>query len=200
LLNARAVALNARRWVVSGTELIPGLITADAPRTDRVRLILAGPLPDLAERLADPRLGIVSPRAIRARANGTVQFVEEAAAGTGPFSVDERTDERLSLIRNTTWWGSGYRLGPALRQIGFVVEPVRVERLALLSAGQVEIADELGGRAARRELADAPLLTEIRAATSLMGVERSVRGIDASDPGTPLSGTWLTSIDQTPAG
>lgn len=200
LLNGSAVALNARRWVASGTGLIPGLITADAPRTDRVRLILSDPLPDLADRLADPRLGIVSPRAIRVRANGTVRFAARAAAGTGPFVIEERNDDGVSLVRNTGWWGSSYRLGPALRRIGFVVEPALAERLALLSAGQVEIADELGGGAASRAIANDPLLGEIATGTSLMGVERSLRGVDASDPGTPLSGAWLTAIDQSPAG
>lgn len=200
LLNGSAVALNARRWAAAVPAPVPGLITADAPRTDRVRLILSGPVPDLAERLADPRLGIVSPDAIRTRRDGTLRFIASAAAGTGPFVIEERSGERLSLGRNPTWWGTGYRLGPALRRIEFVVEPDRGERLALLADGQVEIADEIGGRAARRELARDPLLAEIAAESSLIGVERSLRGIDAADPGTPLSGAWSTSIDQAPPG
>lgn len=199
-LNARAVALNARRWAASEPPVIDELVTADAPRADRVRLILSEPVDDLDERLADPRLGIVSPRAIRARPGGTLRFHPAAASGTGPFVIERRSEAGVALTRSASWWGMAERLGPELRRMSFVVEPDRDERLALLATGQVSMADELGGEVARQALLDDPLLTEVVADGSALGVERSVRGLDAAAPGTPLSGVWLTSVNQTPMG
>src|SRR5437762_3156967 len=64
--NADAVLVNSKRWQTSpvGQKLLPHLFAVDAPRPDEVRFLLDQPVPDLVSRLSDPRLGIVSPRAL----------------------------------------------------------------------------------------------------------------------------------------
>ena len=56
-LNAEAVVANAERWRTDqvGQVLVPGLVAADAPSPNLVRLILAQPDANLPVRLADPR-------------------------------------------------------------------------------------------------------------------------------------------------
>jgi hypothetical protein len=74
------------------------------------------------------------------------------------------------------------------------VEPDPEGRVALLSEGRVEMADELTGPAARAVRTDPLLAVEGGGDSPLYGIERSVRGID-DERGVPLfSGAWLTSV------
>jgi len=63
--SASAVLDNVERWRATavGRSLIADAL-ADAPRPDLVRFILPAPEPNFDARLASPRLGIVSPRAL----------------------------------------------------------------------------------------------------------------------------------------
>src|SRR4051794_33216142 len=85
--NAAAVVANSTRWQrdAVGRKLLPHLFAVDAPTPDEVRFLLDQPVPDLVSRLADPRLGIVAPRALGTRGGKGVRFVASAASGTGPF-------------------------------------------------------------------------------------------------------------------
>ncbi len=198
-LDATAVAANAERWLSDpvGRRLVPGLMAVAAPRPDGVRLIGSQPLSDLPARLADPRLGIVSPPALAPESGIGASFVGAREAGSGPFVLRGRVASVAVLERNRRWWGSELGLGPSLDQVVFRVVPDETRRADLLRSGAVRVASGLGARAARGIVRD-PLLAAVggRAAGGAegwIGFERSVRGIDAPRP-TPLSGVWVALL------
>jgi ABC-type transport system substrate-binding protein len=193
--NASAVLDNVDRSRASprGLEILGDLLV-DAPRPDLVRFILPAPDPAFDSRLASPRLGIVSPRAIAAAGGGPIDPAGLPESGTGPFELRERSSDRLLIARNTGWWGSERGLGPGVDQIEFRVVSDPGERLAMLRGGEVQVADlEAGQLGAVR---DDPLLAVVPgSAAHGLGIERSVRGIPPGS-GTPsLNAVWLTGID-----
>lgn len=195
ILDAPAVLANARRWRASPVSqtLLPGLIGVDGPRPDLVRFIFSQPISDPNARLGDPRLGLVSPSALSA-APGGPSLLRVAKAGSGPFQLLARPRQTVLLRRSPTWWGSDRGLGPALDEISFRTVPSVAQRLALLRAGTVQVAADLGPAAA--QLRVDPLLgaVGVRSGYSI-GLERSVRGIDGPAPQS-LAGVWLTGIDR----
>ena len=202
-LNAGVVALNARRWAGEPTRGLRSLEAADAPRSDRVRLIFSEPVEDLAARLADPRLGVVAPAALRARSSGRFGFRAAQAAGTGPFIVAQSRPDGIELVRNPGWWGSPVGLGPAVRLVDFLIQPVADDRARSLQDDRVQMAvglDELT-REIRAELESDPLLTTVETDAGPTGLERSVRGVPSPVPGREpavlLSSAWLTSVGRT---
>jgi peptide/nickel transport system substrate-binding protein len=193
-LNASSVFANAERWrtLPEGQAILPELAAADAPRPDLVRFILSGPVPDFPELLASPRLGIVSPGALRPR-SGSAARVAGQRSGTGPFELRAGAPGTVLVAANTDWWGTRLGLGPALDQVQFEIEPSAERRLELLAAGEVDVAaalpaDSLG------ELRGDPLLTYLRGGGSVLGLERSVRGIHSATAIEPLSDVWLTVV------
>ena len=67
-------------------------------------------------------------------------------------------------------------------------------RLALLDAGDLELADELDSAQARQALAD-PLLHALRSVRGTwLGLSRAVRGVTSGREIPSLSGAWLTSV------
>lgn len=201
-LDAGAVEANAERWRSDpvGQSLVPGLLAVAAPRPDAVRLILAEPLPDLPARLADPRLGIVSPPALSPKSGVGASFLGARRAGSGPFELRGRVASITVLERNRRWWGSDLQLGPSLEEVVFRIVPDEVRRAALLRDGAVRVAAGFGTSAARA-LARDPLLAVAggpdgaggSGAGAWIGFERSVRGIESAAP-TPLSGVWLALL------
>jgi ABC-type transport system substrate-binding protein len=189
------VLANVRRWRASaiGRGLLPGLIGADGPRPDLVRFVFAGPVDDLPRRLSDPRLGLVSPDAIRPGA-GAGPLRRVAQAGSGPFELGPRSGAAIVLRRNGGWWGSRRGLGPALDQLTFRLAATRAERLALLREGAVRVAADIGVAAARRLHGDPLLTTAAERSPHAIGLERSVRGLTGWRPGS-LSGVWLAVVD-----
>lgn len=197
LLNASAVIVNAQRWRTApvGQGLLPDLIAADGPRPNLVRFVFAGPLRNLASRLSDPRLGIVSPTALLPRSGTRASVLRVGQAGSGPFQLDGRRRGSVGLIRNRGWWGTLRGLGPALDAVTFRPVGSRAGRLALLRAGSVQVAGDVGRGAAERLQGD-PLLTSLAVASpNPVGLERSVRGLDGSRPQS-LSSIWLAVLDQ----
>jgi peptide/nickel transport system substrate-binding protein len=194
LFNAAAVLANADRWRTAsvGQSLLPGLVAADAPRPDLARLILAQPMRDLARRLRDPRLGLVSPDVLRP---GSAVLAREERAGSGPFVAAARSPASIVLSRNRGWWGSRFGLGPALDRVVFTATPGPFERLSRLRDGAVRVAAELDPRDAAQLRRD-PLLT-VKGTRSghPVGLERSVRGI-RDWRAQPLSGVWLALLQQ----
>ena len=193
--NAAAVLANVERWrsVGAGREALGDLLV-DAPRPDLVRFILPAPDPDFPDRLASPRLGIVSPKAIAAAAGGPLDTARLPASGTGPFELRERSSDRELLARNTSWWGTEHELGPGVDQIELRVIGTSAGRLEALRAGNVRVAEL--DRAQRHEVRDEPLLTtQPQAGGAMLGLERSVRGIPPGQPAPSLNAVWLTGID-----
>ena len=193
--NARAVLANAERWqaTTAGREQLPDLVDVFAPRFDVVRFILAAPDRAFDARLGMPQLGIVSPRALPPLGDGLRRALE---TGTGPFELRERSSDRQLLARNTSWWGTvgDVDLGPALDQVEFRAEPSAAVRLALLDAGDVQLADELARPQADEALSD-PLLSVLRGAPGTwLGLSRSVRGVDSARDIPSLSRAWLTTV------
>ena len=195
ILDAAAVLTNTRRWRDSpvGRALLPGLIGADGPRPDLVRFVFAQPVSDPDARLGDPRLGLVSPSALSSGPGGAF-LLRVAKAGSGPFALSGRPGGTTLLKRSRGWWGSGHGLGPALDEIAFRTVPSTAGRVALLRAGSVQVAGDLG-RAAVTLRAD-PLLSAVGVTGAYsIGLERSVRGILGPAPQS-LAGVWLTGIDR----
>lgn len=194
--NAAAVVANAERWRSrrEGRALLPELAAADAPRPDLVRFIFARPVTGVAKRLASPRLGIVSPRALRGARRGTEGAAAIERSGTGAFELRERDADAIVIARNVGWWGARAGLGPALDQVEFRLSPNDRQRLSLLRTGTAQVADALPSQA-RREIRRDPLLAYVLGpAGDVVGLERSVRGIDSSGAVQPLSQVWLTTV------
>lgn len=194
--NAAAVIANSRRWSSdpAGQRLLPHLFAVDAPRPDEVRFLLDKPIPDLPRRLASPRLGIVSPRALEPQSGQNARFVPGTAhSGTGAFQAGASGPGRLELSRFAGWWGSAMGLGPALDGVTFVVAPQPGRRLRMLSDGTVQVADPLGRAGLRAAEAD-PLLTTVGGPSTGIGTEGSVRGIEPVRLVPVLSGVWLTRL------
>jgi peptide/nickel transport system substrate-binding protein len=190
---ASAVLQNAERWrtTVEGQALLPGLTAADAPRPDLVRFIFDSPNPDLMRQLASVRLGVMSPRALRA--TGPLVEAGRVAAGTGPFELHDRWPDQALLARNPRWWGARHELGPAVELVELRFEPSRGRRLALLRSGAVQVAESLG-RSQVSRLRREPLLTsQAGAAGTRIGLQRSIRGFRPAQGVPALSRTWLTT-------
>jgi peptide/nickel transport system substrate-binding protein len=194
--NAAAVLANSRRWQTdpAGRRLLPHLFAVDAPRPDEVRFLLDQPVADLAARLADPQLGIVSPDALDPQSGEGARFLPgSAGSGTGPFQPGQRSPGRLELSRNAGWWGSPTGLGPALDGVTFMVAGQPSQRLRLLRDGDAQVADQLGPVALRTAERD-PLLVTVGGPAGGLALEGSVRGIDAAGIAPALSGVWLTRL------
>jgi peptide/nickel transport system substrate-binding protein len=194
--NANAVLANARRWstLPEGRGLLPLLFAVDAPRPDQVRFHLDAPDPDLASRLASPRLGIVSPEALEPPGGADSSFRSTTeGSGTGPFELAAMSETEIELSRNAGWWGSLTGLGPALDGVAFHAEASPGRRLALLESGAVQVAEPLGPKALAAAAQD-PLLTTVGAPAVGIGLEGSVRGLDSARPVPLLSRVWLTDI------
>jgi ABC-type transport system substrate-binding protein len=196
-LNSSAVLANVERWrtLPAGRALLPELVAADAPRPDLVRLILGTPAPNLPHRLASPRLGIVSPETLRPGSGLAARLSRRDRTGTGPFELRERSPGGpIVLARNTAWWGSRLELGPALDLLEFEVVPGAAERSEMLRQGAVQVADSLDASAIPLLRGD-PLLTYVRGSgDAVLGMERSVRGIDSASAIEALSNVWLTVV------
>ncbi len=190
--DAAAVLANARRWQSTPQgQAVAGEFLVDAPSPAMVRFILPAPNSGFDSLLADPRLGIVSPRAIDGAAGGEVTPSRAPDSGTGAFELRERSADRMLLARNTEWWGAARGLGPGLDQLEFTIEPASAARLSALRDGSVEVA-ELGATQLEAISRD-PLLVPLPGSAGGIGAERSVRGIP-TDPVPALSGVWLTRL------
>jgi peptide/nickel transport system substrate-binding protein len=193
--NAAAVSANAGRWISEpdGVALLPGLIAADNPRPGLVRFIFSAPVGDLPERLASPRLGIVSPLAIEASAaSGSVA---SRTGGTGAFrpSEDEGGGEfDFVLQRDPGWWGGRLGLGPALDELIFRLDPDPAERVRLLQEGRVRVAADLSREQAATVRAD-PLLAVLPGPDWIVALQRSVHGFAGSGP-QPLTSVWIALV------
>ena len=196
--NSAVVQANATRWLTTaaGRALLPGLLSVDAPRPGEVRFALAAPDPDFPERLSAPQLGIVSPSALEPSSGEGAIVTRPSQTGTGAFELRQRDGDRALLARNTTWWGSSAKveLGPALDQIELQISPEPSLRLAMLDAGEAQLADELEPEQADQARED-PLLSVLQSSgETFLGIERSVRGVDSGREIPALSGAWITSL------
>ena len=193
--NASAVLANTDRWLAApaGRRVLANLLV-DAPRPDLVRFILPSPDAHFDRRLAAPRLGIVSPKAIAEAAPGPLDPSRYPDSGTGALELRERGTDRLLLARYTGWWGSERGLGPGVDQLELLAVGNPRERLGMLRDGSARVA-VLGPsqlEAVRRD----PLLTTIpEPGPQGLGIERSVRGIPPAQPAPSLNGAWVTGID-----
>ncbi len=196
-LTAGAVQANGNRWLTTsaGRALMPDLFAVDAPRPDLVRFFLDAPDPSFGDLLSLPQTGIVSPKALTNPSGEGAELRRETRTGTGPFELRESDPGEVLVARNLSWWGIERELGPALDQVHFRVIADADERLALLAAGDVQLADGLGPEQVREARAQ-PLLDLLPAeGDRALGLERSVRGITSGDEIPSLSGVWVTRIN-----
>jgi len=194
--NAAAVLANSKRWQSDprGRELLPHLFAVDAPRPDEVRFLLDQPVRDLPGRLASPRLGIVSPRALEPQSGQRARFLSDVReSGTGAFEHGASGAARVELSRFAGWWGSPLGLGPAIDGVTFVLAPLPDQRYRMLAEGVAQVADSLDAAGLRAAEAD-PLLGTVGGPQSGIGMEGSVRGIPSARGVPLLSGVWLTRL------
>lgn len=193
-LDADAVLANVERWLSlpAGRALVPELVVAASPRPGQVRFQLDAPAPRFPQRLADARLGLISPAALADPAGGSLPS-PGLRTGTGPFELREREGDRTLLARNAGWWGTSLGLGPGVDQVELT--DLRDGRLRVdgLVGGSFEVADGLDPDLSRTVQGN-PLLTVVRGGGSVLGLERSVRGIESAEPDQPLADVWLTDI------
>jgi peptide/nickel transport system substrate-binding protein len=191
-LDAEAVLLNVDRWrrVPRASRLLEGLQAADTPRPGLVRLIFEEPFPGVQEALAHPRLGLVAPAALRAAGTGEVR---SGPYGCGPFEYRGRDEGSHVLARSSNWWGARIGLGPGIDQVELQWVPGAEDRLSGLLAGTFDVADRLR-RGVRGAIAANPLLAAVGSGGRVMGVARSVRGIDSAVASQSLSDVWLTEL------
>jgi peptide/nickel transport system substrate-binding protein len=192
--NAAAVVANAERWQAApqGQALMNDVFATDAPRPDLVRFFLERPDPGFPERLSAPMTGIVSPRAIGSPRSSRLRRGQRS--GTGPFELRERDSDSVLVARNLSWWGTARGLGPELDQVEFRTVADPDDRVALLEAGDVQVAESLRREQARRVRAD-PLLELLPGgAAGSLGIQRSVRGITSARGVPSLSGVWVTRV------
>lgn len=191
-LDADAVVANSRRWFASGlaARLLPELDAVDQPFPDKVRFQLSTPVSNFPARLADPRLGLVSPAALP---TSPFAEVEGGLGGSGAYRPTLVSGDRVVLGASDAWWGKGAGLGPGIESIEFQPVPSPLDRLALLSDGAVEIADDLGPGAAR-VIAGQPLLIAAEQGDRLVGASAAVRGLRSGAIAQPLSEVWLTTL------
>lgn len=195
-IDASAVAANAARWLSSpaGPALLPGLVAADAPRPDLVRLIGDRPMQGVRRALAAARLGLVSPRELSNPLGPGAAITRIAGAGSGAFELRRGGGEPAVLARNTEWWGSRHRLGPALDQVELRAARSSLRRARLLRSGEVQAAWGLGEAVAERLRRDPLLASVIGTDHTSIAFARSVRGIDSATEVPLLSAVWLTTI------
>jgi peptide/nickel transport system substrate-binding protein len=194
--NAAAVLVNTRRWSTSaaGRALLPNLFAVDAPRPDQVRFLFDRPTPDVPLRLRSPRLGIVSPQALDPQSGAGSRFRAGAAqTGTGTFELSDTSPGPLQLSRHAAWWGTAVGLGPALDGVVFTAAAASAQRLSLLRAGSVQVADPLGPPELAAIASD-PLLVPVAGPRGGIGLDGSVRGIDSARRVPLLSRVWLTNL------
>jgi len=197
--NAAAVQANATRWLTTtaGRAALPGLVSVDAPSPGGVRFVLGAPDPKFPKHLAAPQLGIVSPDALLPSSGNGAIVRRPAQTGTGAFELRQRDANEALLARNTAWWGSSAKveLGPALDQIELQTTPESSLRLAMLDAGEAQLADELSPNDAEQARSD-PLLSVLPSVSGKsLGLERSVRGVDSGRAIPALSSAWLTGLE-----
>ena len=109
LLNASAVVANARALAHHG----PGAAAAArawSPPTGRGRTWCAsssrGRSRNVPSRLSDPRLGLVSPAALRPQSGNGADLARAGQAGSGPFQMRSEPEGDLTLTRNRGWWAA----------------------------------------------------------------------------------------------
>ncbi len=196
-LDDAAVLANATRWrtTTAGRALLPGLVAADAPRPGLVRLFFSRSVPGLRRALAQPQLGLVSPRALSTATGEGASVARPSRAGSGPFELREHSGDEVVLARNATWWGTSRGLGPALDSIDLHYVSPAAARARQVHSGEAQVATSLPPRSAAALHRD-PLIS-VRRGGGAMGAtafERSVRGAGLSGPAPLLSGAWLTTI------
>lgn len=196
-LDADAVIANVNRWadVSPGPGLLPELPSlpsppADSPQPGIVRFLLERPAPQFPRELADPRLGLVAPSALAGAGSAPIRL---GGTGTGPFELREGDPGTILLARNVSWWGADLGLGPGVEQVELQEEDDSGRRADDLIAGGVEVAEDLDATAAARVDRD-PLSTLVRSGGSVLGIARSVRGIESATAAQPLADVWLTNL------
>lgn len=194
-LDAEAVTRNVERWLADprARSLLPSLSGAFSPRPGRVQFSLSAPDPRFGQRLADGRLGLVSPVALDRSEGGDLG---PTAAGAGPFELRARTRDSVGLARNTEWWGTPLELGPGVDQIE--VETIELDALRAdwLLEGRGNVADQLD-RTAGREVSASPLHATIAGpggVRPIIGIDRSVRGLNSVPADRSLAEVWLTTL------
>ena len=192
-LDADAIVFNSLRWLASDAakKVLPELNAVDTPfGPGRVRFQLSGPVPDLPERLADPRLGLISPPTLR---RYRLREIPGGAGGSGAFAPEDIAPDHALLDAAPQWWGRDAALGPGVDQLEFLAARTPVRRLAMLDGGSVDVADDLGPRAANL-IGQQPLLALSGEGDPVIGTTAALRGLRPTPLEQPLSEIWLTDL------
>ncbi len=197
-LDARAVVANSRRWRTAPevADLIGNrLQKVTAPRSTLVRFSLREPLIDLPSKLASPRLGLVSPKALTPASSDGARVKRVRDAGSGPFKLDSADERTVVLLANEDWWAKSHGISPALGKIRFSLEPEQNRRINRLKSNSAQLATGID-QATLDTLADDPNV-------QVLGVQDGsgyasvlwLRGINLSKLGaTSLAAAWISGV------
>ncbi len=197
-LDAKAVVANSRRWSTAPevADLIGDRIQkVTSPRSTLVRFSLKEPLSDLPSKLASPRLGLVSPKALNPASGNGAKVKRVRDAGSGPFKLDSADDKKVDLLANEDWWAKSRGISPALGTIRFSLELKQDRRIARLKENSAQLASGID-EITLNTLADDPNVQPL-------GVQDGsgyasvlwLRGINLSKLGaTSLAAAWISSV------
>ena len=150
---------------------------------------------DLPSKLASPRLGLVSPKALTSASGNGVKVKRVRAAGSGPFKLDSANEKKVVLLANDDWWAKSRGISPALGTIRFSLEPEQDRRIARLKSNSAQLASGID-EAIFEALADDPNV-------QALGVQDGsgyasvlwLRGINLSKLGaTSLAAAWISGV------
>jgi len=167
-LTADDVVFSFQRYKGAGAKLFKDTVqSVEAVDAHRVRFRLREPWPDFLLFLGTPATGagLVVPKKYMERVGD--EGFKQHPMGAGPYKfVSHMAGLELTLEANETYW----RKTPSVKRLVFKSVPEGTTRLAVLKAGEADIAYSLPG-----ELAD-----EVRKSTTLT--------LKVTNPPTPL---WL---------
>jgi ABC-type transport system substrate-binding protein len=191
-LNGSVIRFNSLRWLADGLaqRVLPELDAVDVPLPDRIRFQLSAPVPDLPARLSDPRFGLISRPALERYG---LDEIPGGEGGSGAFAPQVLAPDRALLGAAPQWWGRDVGLGPGVEQLEFRAARTPVRRLAMLSDGSVDIADDLGPHASNL-IGEQPLLALNYAGGEVIGTTAALRGLRPEPLEQPLSEIWLTDL------
>jgi peptide/nickel transport system substrate-binding protein len=191
-LNGSVIRFNSLRWLADGLaeRVLPQLDAVDVPLPDRIRFQLSAPVPDLPARLSDPRFGLISRPALERYG---LSEIPDGEGGSGAFAPEVLGPDRALLDAAPQWWGRDLGLGPGVEQLEFRAARTPVRRMAMLNDGTVDVADDLGPRAANL-IGEQPLLSLTGEGDDVIGTTAALRGLRRQPLEQPLAEIWLTDL------
>jgi peptide/nickel transport system substrate-binding protein len=181
-LTSKDVVFSFRRLInlkVSGSFLLDK-VKVSAPDPFAVVLTSSVPNPALTRILANPALGIVNSKVVRAnggtdavgadKKDKAEKFLDGQSAGSGPFTLKQfSTSQQIILVANPAFWGPKPKFATVvLRNMTAPTQLLNVQR------GQDEIALDLSSQQANTLKGRSSVQVHINASPNLFNIDMNV--------------------------